>query len=227
MDNYGDPGFRYFQAASRVWGLMALRLSYSHVLPFDPPLQADALEGYLAALSPSSARDGEDVEKEGDGARASGTVPAKSAVALSEIDLAPLQEAVAAFRVAADKVGAWAARYDSGDGSGSNGGGGRGDSEGVSTAAAEAARAVALRGAGAGAVARDADPRKVGNTGRGGGGKGGALPRGQMSAVADRLQQESLNDRLAMTERRFLVDEGLPGRQWFRHVLQAPGLYLG
>ncbi|CAN0351452.1 unnamed protein product [Ectocarpus sp. 8 AP-2014] len=30
-----------------------------------------------------------------------------------------------------------------------------------------------------------------------------------------------------MTERRFLVDEGLPGRQWFRHVLQAPGLYLG
>ncbi|CAN0287802.1 unnamed protein product [Ectocarpus fasciculatus] len=30
-----------------------------------------------------------------------------------------------------------------------------------------------------------------------------------------------------MTERRFLADEGLPGRTWFRHVLQAPGLYLG
>jgi len=36
-----------------------------------------------------------------------------------------------------------------------------------------------------------------------------------------------LNDRLAFTERRFLAEEGLPGRKWFKHVLQAPGLYKG
>lgn len=36
-----------------------------------------------------------------------------------------------------------------------------------------------------------------------------------------------LNDRLAFTERRFRAREGLPGRKWFKHVLQAPGLYLG
>jgi len=37
----------------------------------------------------------------------------------------------------------------------------------------------------------------------------------------------SLNDRLMLTERQFLAQEGLPGRPWFRHVIQAPGLYLG
>jgi len=37
----------------------------------------------------------------------------------------------------------------------------------------------------------------------------------------------SLDARLALTERRFLLEAGLPGRPWFRHALQAPGLYLG
>jgi len=37
----------------------------------------------------------------------------------------------------------------------------------------------------------------------------------------------SLNDRIAYTERRFLSPKGLPKRPYFRHVLQAPGLYLG
>jgi len=36
-----------------------------------------------------------------------------------------------------------------------------------------------------------------------------------------------LNDRLAFTERRFCANKGLPRRKWFKHVLQAPGLYLG
>jgi len=36
-----------------------------------------------------------------------------------------------------------------------------------------------------------------------------------------------LNDRLGLLERRFLTEEGLPGRKWFRHCLQAPGLYTG
>ena len=37
----------------------------------------------------------------------------------------------------------------------------------------------------------------------------------------------ALNRRLSLTERRFLNPEGLPQRQWFKHTLQAPGLYLG
>ena len=36
-----------------------------------------------------------------------------------------------------------------------------------------------------------------------------------------------LNRRLSLTERQFLDAAGLPQRQWFKHTLQAPGLYLG
>ncbi len=36
-----------------------------------------------------------------------------------------------------------------------------------------------------------------------------------------------LNDRLAFTERRLLSPPGLPRRPWFKHIGQAPGLYLG
>jgi len=46
-------------------------------------------------------------------------------------------------------------------------------------------------------------------------------PRGRASLV------KNLNDRLAFVERKFLTVEGLPGRKWFRHCLQAPGLYTG
>ncbi|GBG25629.1 Transferrin receptor protein 2 [Hondaea fermentalgiana] len=35
------------------------------------------------------------------------------------------------------------------------------------------------------------------------------------------------NDLLGAHERLFLAPEGLPQRPWFKHVLQAPGLYLG
>ena len=36
-----------------------------------------------------------------------------------------------------------------------------------------------------------------------------------------------LNEALRLVERAFLDEAGLPSRKWFRHVLQAPGLYLG
>jgi Transferrin receptor-like dimerisation domain/Peptidase family M28 len=35
------------------------------------------------------------------------------------------------------------------------------------------------------------------------------------------------NRKLGMVERKFLSDPGLPNRKWFKHVLQAPGMYLG
>ncbi len=43
----------------------------------------------------------------------------------------------------------------------------------------------------------------------------------------DEVALSTLNDRLAFTERRFCSKAGLPGRKWFRHIGQAPGLYLG
>jgi len=36
-----------------------------------------------------------------------------------------------------------------------------------------------------------------------------------------------VNEQLALVERMFLSEAGLPGRTWFKHTLQAPGLYLG
>ena len=37
----------------------------------------------------------------------------------------------------------------------------------------------------------------------------------------------SINRRLRQFELGFLSDEGLPGRQWYRHLIVAPGLWLG
>ncbi|GMI13953.1 hypothetical protein TrLO_g7627 [Triparma laevis f. longispina] len=44
---------------------------------------------------------------------------------------------------------------------------------------------------------------------------------------SDFVDLKDLNARLSLTERSFLSSEGLPGRGWMKHVLQAPGFYLG
>lgn len=59
------------------------------------------------------------------------------------------------------------------------------------------------------------------------GGGNRARRRGRPSSPLSTAAFEDLNRRLSRTERRFLVDSGLPRRPWFRHVLQAPGYYLG
>jgi len=41
------------------------------------------------------------------------------------------------------------------------------------------------------------------------------------------LALQKFNDRLVQTERKFLSKEGLPGRPWYKHTVQAPGLYTG
>ena len=38
---------------------------------------------------------------------------------------------------------------------------------------------------------------------------------------------QTLNKRAGAVERYFLLRDGLPGRRYFRHCLQAPGLYTG
>lgn len=211
VDNYGDPGFHYFQAAARLWGLMALRLANCEMLPFDPTAQAAALEDYLDALMPSHNKRIADAK-----ASVGGYADHyDDAAHLSETDYSPLKDAVANFRKAAQGVGSWAADI-AGDGHcGCDGTFGDGSGT-VPVAAAAEARAVMMRG----------------DSSSGGGGEGSSAD-GTEAQDGERHGERvvggraALNERLAMTERRFLTEEGLPGRRWFRHVLQAPGLYLG
>jgi len=43
----------------------------------------------------------------------------------------------------------------------------------------------------------------------------------------DGINIRNLNDKLMNIERQFILTDGLPGRNWFGHVIFAPGLYDG
>ncbi|KAI9317188.1 hypothetical protein BX666DRAFT_1857797 [Dichotomocladium elegans] len=51
MEAFGDPGFHYHATMVKVWGLLALRLSDSPLLPLHPGDYADALTMYVDSLS--------------------------------------------------------------------------------------------------------------------------------------------------------------------------------
>jgi N-acetylated-alpha-linked acidic dipeptidase len=50
MARYGDPGFRYHSAMSRVWGLLALRFANADVLPLDYSIYSTEISAYLGDL---------------------------------------------------------------------------------------------------------------------------------------------------------------------------------
>jgi hypothetical protein len=50
MQRFGDPGFRYHAAMSRLWGLLAMRFADSELLPFDYSIYADEFAAYLKGL---------------------------------------------------------------------------------------------------------------------------------------------------------------------------------
>lgn len=50
MNRFGDPGFRYHAAMSRLWGLLALRFANADLLPFDYALYAGEISAYLEGL---------------------------------------------------------------------------------------------------------------------------------------------------------------------------------
>ena len=50
MARYGDPGFRYHAAMSRVWGLLALRFANADVVPLDYSIYASEVAAYLRDL---------------------------------------------------------------------------------------------------------------------------------------------------------------------------------
>lgn len=47
------------------------------------------------------------------------------------------------------------------------------------------------------------------------------------TAAALSEKVDTCNEKLGLTERHLLLEDGLPGRKWFKHCLQAPGLDLG
>lgn len=50
MERFGDPGFRYHAAMSRLWGLLALRFANADLLPLDYSIYAREVGAYLEEL---------------------------------------------------------------------------------------------------------------------------------------------------------------------------------
>ncbi len=50
MENLGDPKFAYHTALTRIWGVVALRLANSDILPFDFAANGAALRTFLDEL---------------------------------------------------------------------------------------------------------------------------------------------------------------------------------
>jgi N-acetylated-alpha-linked acidic dipeptidase len=53
MARYGDPGFRYHAAMSRLWGLLALRFANADIIPLDYSSYPNDVAAYLAELRKS------------------------------------------------------------------------------------------------------------------------------------------------------------------------------
>jgi N-acetylated-alpha-linked acidic dipeptidase len=79
----GDPGFRYHEAMTKIWGLMALRLANADVLPFDYTVYAARIDEFTTEL--------ERRWRESGMSTAAGASP-----------FAPVRAAVAEFRAAAE-----------------------------------------------------------------------------------------------------------------------------
>jgi N-acetylated-alpha-linked acidic dipeptidase len=50
MARFGDPGFHYHAAMSRLWGLVAMRFADADLLPFDYAAYATEVQAYLGGL---------------------------------------------------------------------------------------------------------------------------------------------------------------------------------
>lgn len=130
MEKFGDPNFTYHATVARVWGLMAMRLATSPLLPFDYSNYGAQMKKFI-----------EDIDKEAKNAK-------------MDLDLTALRQAAENFYQASKK---YQQKLQNGDNK-------------------------ALR--------------------------------------AD-------NDRLLAVERALIDNNGLPGREWYKHIVYAPGYYAG
>jgi len=131
MDAYGGsdekPGsaFSLMAFASKIWGLLALRLADSELMPFDHVVQGKALSRYQKAIAEQQV----------------------------SLDMSNLQEAIKDYRKAAFDL--------------------------------------------------------------------------HSSCESNATDPRACDEKFGLAERQFLAETGLPDRPWFKHVLQAPGFYLG
>ena len=54
MNHFGDPGYRYHTLMSQLWGVLALRLSNSDILPFDFATYAQNIRQFVSELEKNS-----------------------------------------------------------------------------------------------------------------------------------------------------------------------------
>jgi len=120
-EHFGDPEFKYHVAAAQLWGLVALKLADSEVVPYNYTLYGQRLSDYYASIQRLLQQTNQ------------------------TMDLSQLTASITSFQQAAKKL----------------------------------------------------------------------------VLTADN------NDRMTYTERQFLYAQGLPQRPYYRHLIQAPGLYSG
>jgi N-acetylated-alpha-linked acidic dipeptidase len=132
VNKFGDPGFKKHLAVAQLFGVLAVKLANTKVIPFEGTEYAVALEKHSKELK-----------------------------AIGKVDTKILDENIATFRKAVEKLDAEAVGLDDTD--------------------AETQKKIA-----------------------------------------------GVNERYMKIERGFLrKDGGLPGREWFKHMVFAPGLWLG
>jgi N-acetylated-alpha-linked acidic dipeptidase len=132
VNKFGDPGFKKHLAVAQLFGVLAVKLANTKVIPFEGTEYAVALEKHSKELK-----------------------------AIGKVDTKILDESIATFRKAVEKLDAEAVGLDDTD--------------------AETQKKIA-----------------------------------------------GVNERYMKIERGFLrKDGGLPGREWFKHMVFAPGLWLG
>ncbi|THV46763.1 hypothetical protein BGAL_0361g00010 [Botrytis galanthina] len=175
MDTYGDPGFHYHEAMSKIWALYTAKMVESPVISFNATDYANALQGYISKTEAKldSIMIGSSTEEQDEEARfRPSSIETKGDINTLKLSFKGLHNRATALKDAA-------IRHDS-------------------TAAILAEQ-----------VGQDIPWWKI------------------VSKVKLYNQIRTVNEKYKYLERKFLYQEGLDGRSWFKHVVFAPGLWTG
>ncbi|KAF7919795.1 hypothetical protein BELL_1214g00010 [Botrytis elliptica] len=175
MDTYGDPGFHYHEAMSKIWALYTAKMAETPVISFNATDYANALQGYISKTEAKldSIMIGSSTEEQDEEARfRPSSIETKGDINTLKLSFKGLHNRATALKDAA-------IRHDST----------------------------------AGILAEQA---------------GQDIPWWKIvSKVKLYNQIRSVNEKYKYLERKFLYQEGLDGRSWFKHVVFAPGLWTG
>ncbi|KAF2090309.1 glutamate carboxypeptidase II [Saccharata proteae CBS 121410] len=160
MDNYGDPGFKYHIAITKIWSLLAASIIESPIIQFNATNYATGLRRYLKSVEAKA----QEMEQLEDSNVAEWNTPAL---------FAPLHKAISHLHTAA----------------------------------------VAHDNLAAGLAAEI---------------KENPLPWWKWwQKVKLYYKVRAVNNKYKYLERQFLHPKGLDGREWFKHVVFAPGIWTG